>query len=333
MKVGKLSENIWKRSVRKMLLNHTMNDNGAGIGRDCALFSDIETIDLIKNDNIFCVSESCVVPFCEMTGALGVYLASNAVAGNLADVTYLMLSLFLDGNTSEEMMAHISKQVGEISAKIGIKIAGFDVHVLHGLKKPYLLANGIGQLKYVCSNKSICKDIVVVGRIALAGTSMLLTQYDRKELKVLEEYFPKKYLEKSLPGHNDLSIIPYLDKLQKYEISYSRALAEGGIFGSLWEMSESMKTGLSVDLKKIPIGQDTVEICNLLNINPYVLHSGGSMLVCCKDGELLADELQKDGVYANVIGTLTDSNDKIIVNDEEIRYITLPQTDEIYKYF
>ena len=35
----------------------------------------------------------------------------------------------------------------------------------------------------------------------------------------------------------------------------------GGIFGALWELAEASGVGLEIELKKIPIRQETVEIC------------------------------------------------------------------------
>lgn len=38
-------------------------------------------------------------------------------------------------------------------------------------------------------------------------------------------------------------------------------VTEGGIFGALWEMAEASGVGLEIDLKKIPLRQETVEVC------------------------------------------------------------------------
>ena len=51
----------------------------------------------------------------------------------------------------------------------------------------------------------------------------------------------------------------------------------------------------------------------------------------CEDGEALADALRKEETEAAVIGRLTDNNDKIIQNGEDIRYIDRPAPDELMK--
>ena len=57
------------------------------------------------------------------------------------------------------------------------------------------------------------------------------------------------------------------------------------------------------------------------------------MLILTNDGEGMAEALGEAGVQATVIGRLTDNNDKIIRNGEEVRYIDRPAPDEIMKIY
>ena len=41
--------------------------------------------------------------------------------------------------------------------------------------------------------------------------------------------------------------------------------------------------------------------------------------------------LEEQGIEATVIGRTTADNDKLILNEEETRYLEPPRTDEIYK--
>lgn len=70
-------------------------------------------------------------------------------------------------------------------------------------------------------------------------------------------------------------------------VSAMHDVTEGGIFGALWEMAEASGVGLCVDLKKIPIRQETIEICEFFNLNPYQLISSGSMLIGTDHGSQL----------------------------------------------
>ena len=57
-------------------------------------------------------------------------------------------------------------------------------------------------------------------------------------------------------------------------------LSEGGIFGALWEMADGAGIGLDVALKRIPIQQETVEICEFFGVNPYQMLSTGGAADC-----------------------------------------------------
>ena len=50
-----------------------------------------------------------------------------------------------------------------------------------------------------------------------------------------------------------------------------------------------------------------------------------------KDAERLIGKLEESGDPAVRIGELTKDNDKILRNDEEIRYLDLPQPDELLR--
>jgi len=107
--------------------------------------------------------------------------------------------------------------------------------------------------------------------------------------------------------------------------------SEGGIFATLWELAEGAGVGLTIDIKKLPLRQETVEVCECLGVNPYELLSGGSLVMTTNDGQALAAALQQEQIPAVIVGKITDSNDRIIVNEDEIRYMDRPKQDEIYR--
>ena len=50
-----------------------------------------------------------------------------------------------------------------------------------------------------------------------------------------------------------------------------------------------------------------------------------------EDGAGLAAALQKEGIPAVMVGKVTDSNDRIFLNGDEIRYMDRPARDELYR--
>mgnify|MGYP002229688185 FL=1 len=84
-------------------------------------------------------------------------------------------------------------------------------------------------------------------------------------------------------------------------------ITEGGIFGALWELAQGADVGLDVDLKKIPIRQETVEVCEQFGLNPYLLMSSGAMLIGTKQGEILVRKLGEAGIPGTVIGQAVEA--------------------------
>ena len=107
--------------------------------------------------------------------------------------------------------------------------------------------------------------------------------------------------------------------------------SEGGIFGALWELAEGAGVGLTIDLKKLPLRQETVEVCEQCNVNPYELLSGGCLIMTTEDGSGLVAALESEQIPAVIVGKITTGNDRVILNEDEVRYMEKAQQDEIYK--
>ena len=108
-------------------------------------------------------------------------------------------------------------------------------------------------------------------------------------------------------------------------------LSEGGIFAALWRLSVKARRGFVIDLMDIPVLQETIEFANHYDIDPYRLRSGGSLLAVTGDADALIGKLWSSGIPAARIGELREDRDKILRNEDEIRYLDLPQPDELRK--
>ena len=173
------------------------------------------------------------------------------------------------------------------------------------------------------------QDIVYAGWAGLEGMLWIIGE---KEAELRERFTPAfigqmKAYDSELCG---LSKIAVADAMG---VSVIRQVSRGGILASLWDLAKDTELGLNLDLKKIAVRQETIEVCEYFRLNPYQLASGGSFLMLAENGEALADALNQKGIQAAVIGQLTDSNDKVIHNGEDMRYIDRPAPDELMKIF
>lgn len=65
-------------------------------------------------------------------------------------------------------------------------------------------------------------------------------------------------------------------------------LGTGGVLAGLWKMAEAGETGIQADLRKIPVRQETIEICERFDLNPYRLFSEGALLIGTQNGRSLS---------------------------------------------
>ena len=114
-------------------------------------------------------------------------------------------------------------------------------------------------------------------------------------------------------------------------IAFLFPAGEGGIFAALWKMAEALGTGLSVQLRRIPVRQETVEVCEWLDLHPYMLESRGMALLVTSSAAEVLDLMESEGVHASLIGRTAKGNDRVLHIDDRVMYLTRPQPDELRK--
>lgn len=325
MKVGKIPESVLKRSVFKQI--HTKREEvllGAGVGEDCAAVR-------LAEDEMFVISTDPITGTGVDIGHLAIHITINDLASAGASPIGVMLTILLPETATEADLKKIMRQMEEVCAGINVQIMGGHTEVTKVVNQPVINVCGIGKAKVGSlirtSGAEIGDDILVSKWIGLEGTSIIAKE---KESELLQRY-PMEIVKAAQSFDKYLSVLPEAEVAVSYGVSAMHDVTEGGIFGALWEMAESSGIGLEIDLKRIPIKQETVEVCEFFGVNPYELISSGCMLMASSDGNTLVRELEKAGIHAVVIGKATEGNDRVLLNEEERRFLEPPKTDELYK--
>lgn len=325
MKVGKIPENVLKRSVFKQI--HTKRSEvllGAGVGEDCAAVR-------LLDDEVFVVSTDPITGTATDIGHLAIHITMNDLASAGAEPIGVMLTLLLPEDAEEADLKKMMGQIERVCAEINVQIMGGHTEVTKVVNQPLINVCGVGKAKagklVTTAGANPGDDIVASKWIALEGTSIIAKE---KETELLQRY-PLELVRTAQEFDKYLSVLPEASVAVRSGVSAMHDVTEGGIFGALWEMAESSGVGLEIDLKKIPVKQETIEVCELFGINPYELISSGCMLMASPDGNTLVRELEKAGIHAAVIGKATSGNDRVLLNEEEKRYLEPPKTDELYK--
>lgn len=324
MRTGKVSENVLKRSVLRQIKTKRQEIlNGAGVGEDCAIFS------FSGDENtVSCMQEG------QSDGGKGTAWLARLVikcANNLAvsggEPVALALTLLLPVETEEALLKELMQCAEDTCRGLGMAIAGGQTLVTPTVTLPMAVVTGYGKVrKEVChsAKRAAPGQAVVLSKwIGIEGTARLAERYRERLL----ERYPAYLVEEAAGFDRYLSLIPEAATAVKSGVCAMHDASEGGIFGALWELAEGAGVGLTIDMKKLPLRQETVEVCELCNVNPYELLSGGCLIMTAEDGPGLVAALEEQGIPAVIVGRVTDSHDRILLNGEETRYMDKPKQD------
>ena len=327
MKIGKVSETVLKRSIFKQI--HTKRDEvllGAGVGEDCAAVK-------LSPGEIFVISTDPITGTVKDVGMLAIQITANDLASSGAEPVGVMLTVLLPEEIEEEDIREMIRQVEEACAHFHIQVMGGHTEVTRAVTQPVISVTGVGKVRedrlVSTAGAKPGQDILVTKWIGIEGTSIIAKE---KEKELLER-FSQAFVDTAKGFDQYLSVLPDSRIAVEHGVSAMHDVTEGGIYGALWEVAEASGIGLEIDLKAIPIRQETIEICEYFELNPYYLISSGCMLMAADQGHDLVRKLEAAGIPAAVIGKATDGKARRIWNGGEESYLERPKTDELYKIY
>ena len=327
MKSGKVTGNAYKRSVLKPI-TYKRDEvvSGAGVGADCAIFAVPEGYLLTS-----CMQEAAVAVEADMGFVIG-HCANRLAAAGAAPVAAIIGIVLPESAQEPELKQWIVLAQGALK-ELNMQLAGAHATVSKAVKCAFVTVSVYGMIPKSYDDKAALpkaapgQDIVISKWIGLEGSAMLAREYKESLLS----RYPAYLIEEAEGFAQYLSVIPEAAVAVKSGACAMQNVSEGGIFAALWELAERSGVGLTIDLKKLPIRQETVEICEHIGGNPYILLSGGCLIMTAADGQLLVDALEKAGIPARIVGKITDSKERLILNEDEVRYMDRPAEDEIYR--
>lgn len=327
MKIGKLPEPVLIRSVLKEV-GHRRPEVlvGPAVGQDCAVLE-------AKEGEVLVFSTDPITGTTKDIGSHSVHITANDLAASGAEPVGIMITILLTPDTDEAELKDMMRGVEKTCKELNVEVMGGHTEITDVVKQPLISLTGVGKMKkenlLVTAAVKPGQDLVVTKWIGLEGTSIAAKEKER----LLSERFAPSFVETAKNFDQYLSVLPEAKIAREWGVSAMHDITEGGVFGALWEMGSGSGVGLDIDLKRIPIRQETVEVCEALGLNPYILMSSGSMMIAADDGHGLVRKLEQAGIHAAVVGKATAGNDRILRNGEETRYLDKPQSDELYKIY
>lgn len=327
MKIGKVSQTVLKRSILKplqfkreesiiepsieeMCYGIELKDDEQMISASAALYGDE------KDLGVFALAQ--VVNDIATRGA-------KTVGASV----HIMLPPYAYESRLKAMMEHIER-AGSAHA---VQIMCAKAEVSPAVSKAVVYVNGVGVLKKGELLQSKMgkpdQDIVLLKWIGLEGTFRIM----REKEEELSKRFVPTFLNKIKSMEPQLFSEKELELAKEFGVSAMHQITGGGILAALWEIAESSSVGMEVDLKKMTIRQETIELCEYCHLNPYQLTSAGSVLLLTDRGEELVSRFEEEGIVAAVLGKTTVNTARVILGGEEKRYLDRPAPDELLKIY
>jgi hydrogenase expression/formation protein HypE len=289
----------------------------------------------LKTENVQCMSESVTVyGTTRETGLHALAAAVNALEAAGGRQIAVSVSAEYPAHAEKDTIYKTEKSIKKICGEKGISYMGalFSENPL--LPVPAVTVHGMAyseQHRDTPDGKRQMQGKAVVLSKWIGMDGMLQIAAERRG--ELEKHFAPAFMRDVFSYRQKLFSEREIEIASDMGVPVVRQILRGGIFAALWELAGELGCGLDLDLKKMSVLQETVEICEYFKINPYQLTSAGSLLFVTDDAEQLARRLREAGTESSVLGYVTGGRDKIIRNGEDIRHIDRPAPDEIFKIY
>lgn len=326
MEHGTMGELMLTRSVIKHIRKHNKGlELGAGVGNDYScvrLMDNREDTGDIRIVNTEAVADK---PYTAWVKALNNMAVSGAVPVGVR------LVIMLPSDTEERQLKDFMSEFNELADAEELQIMGGHTQVSNTFASPCFCVTAVGAAgEYRADAKGIKPgfDIVMTKYAGLMGTDILA----RENYDTLKERFSESYIKGAFADRSTFSISKEAALVSQSVtgVKYMHDVSYGGVYGALWQLGAAVGCGLYIEHNLIPVRQETIELCEFYDLNPYMLEGTGSLLIVAENGEAVVQCLKDDNIEAAVIGRVTEGRDRVVMTGSEKRFLAPVKGDEIY---
>ena len=322
MKVGNVSQTVLKRSVLKQL--HTKRKE---ILTDLSVEEMCTAVQIRDTEDV--VFASAVVS--GNSKNIGVYAIMRAVLDletRGASAISVSVQVILPTYAYESRLKEMFRCMEERCASWGIAITCAKAETSPAVSQSVVSVTAAGsvekgQLRTLAQTEPN-QEIVLCGSIAAEG---VLRIFDEKREELSKRFVPA-FMRQIQGIESELEVFHALRS-----VTAMQQIGSGGILASLWELTEAANVGMQIEMSRISIRQECVEVCEYYHLNPYQMTSAGTVLMVTRDGNALVRCLEESGARASVLGVTTADHAKVITSGDEVRYLDRPAPDELMRWW
>ena len=326
MKIGKVSNELLQSAIfDKMLYDRPEVIVRPSVGEDCGVLE-------FGADESIVLSTDPITGATQHIGKLAVHISCNDVSTSGAEPVGILVTILLPPGSKEEEFKTIMEDVVHSAHESNIEIIGGHTEVTDAVTRPVVSTTVIGKVKkqdmITTAGALVGQDLILTKWAGLEGTAILANEYEDALIKILG----KDIVVAGQKLGDYISVVPESKIAHKCGVTSMHDVTEGGVLGAIWEVAQCAGLGVSVDIDKIPVKEETQKICDTFEISPYKLISSGCMIMTTFEGKKCLEELGKLNIAANIIGKITKEG-KYLVKDGIKEEIIPPESDDLYKAF
>jgi len=296
---------------------------GAGIGNDYSEISGMVTADGTGD-----------------TPTIAWVKANNNYVCSMSKPVGARVIITLPEDTKESYVKSCMKELQLLAERDGIQIVGGHTQVVESVSKPLFTVNLFGHSEgWHGDKKAICdgSSIIMCGYAGMLGTDMLI----QKNAELISERFGNYFSDGFVFGNSEYSVSASAQVVRelrageqgpdKPSVAYIHDISCGGVYAALWQLGKYLDCGFVVNNDSIAIKQETIEICEALDKNPYLIDGTGALLIVSNDAEVVLQALQENGIVTKMIGRINKNGERCVAfGEDEMRTLAASVGDEIY---
>lgn len=333
MKLGKINEDIFNKIIYPHLgqrHKEVIVEPQHGVDTGAIDLQDGRVL-VVKSDPVFIVPQFGF----RKAAWFAVHILASDVMTSGIPPRYALIDLNLPPKIKDEEFEEMWLGIHEALMEIDVMIVGGHTGIYEGTDYPMVggfTMMGIGEKEKLGmpSKVKVGDDVIMTKGPAIEATALLVNLYP--------EYFKtrlnKEIFNEAINMYWKMSC--WKDGLiaSNIGIHLMHDATEGGVFGALTEISKSTGKGMKIYENKLFINRAVKEVTKLMNIDPWISISEGTMIIVTDKGEEVKNALNKEGIDAEIIGKIDASKEvTLIKNDGSKIKIEHPEEDPFWRAF
>ncbi len=326
MEEGKLPINLLDKLIATDIKGIQGVIQGPQVGCDVAVIDYIQAIKRAQQfynskEKVYVVFKTDPITFpTPDPGRYSVVVNANDVVTSGAIPYGFNATIILPLNSSPDQVFQIQKGIHEVCYKMNIAVLGGHTEISSSVNTPIISGAMLGFVPkdYYVPREITKGDVMLcVGWCMKEGAGIIASEGYKKLVKKMS----KSSLEKLIELGSEISIVDSaLEINKKYQPGLMHDATEGGILGAAYETIVPEGFGLELESEKFPFTKETLELCEILGVNPFRVISSGTLLVVIteeKANELIKNSTEKTPIAK--IGKITAKEKTITLDGEKIQ--------------